>query len=238
MDMEKQEREKNSVYIDQTRILFLDPSSSCTGFAMVAINYVKKEAEIISAGPLWFNDKWDEGKKLRYIFSAIRNYFFILNQGVSEIVCEEYFFPMGPQAKIKGSMVVPEMIGVVCLAAADEEPPLDFLKVSAQAWRKLLEIKPDQTPMLDKAGKPVLNKRGAPKMSKDYKSPVARFVKTYLDIPDKFESNITGNERQTPNDVTDVLGMAIAVLKSRGITKFTAKPNWNTAHLCVKELVD
>src|SRR5271154_3039496 len=207
VNFEKRQRDPNSIYIDQTRILFLDPSSSCTGFAVAAINSVKKEAEIISAGALWFGSDWNTGKKLRYIFSAIRNYFFILNQGVSEVVCEEYFFPMG--VKVTGSTVVPEMIGVACLAAADEDPALEFTKVSASAWRGLLGVKPDKTPLVDKEGKPVLNKLGKQKMSKDFKTPVARFVKTLIDVPDEFTSNITGNPRQTPDDVTDVLGMAI-----------------------------
>jgi Holliday junction resolvasome RuvABC endonuclease subunit len=233
-----EQRDPNAVYVDQTRILFLDPSSSCTGFAMVSVDYGRKTAEIVSAGPLWFGSDWKEGKKLRYIFSAIRNYFFILNQGVSEVVCEEYFFPMGPHAKVQGSMIVPEMIGVITLAAADEEPPLDFTKYSAQAWRKLLEIKPDTSPMLDKLGKPVLTKRGVAKKVKDFKTPVARLVKTYFTVPDEFESNITGNARQTPNDVTDVLGMVIGVLQKRGIKTFTAQPNWDKKHLCVKELVE
>lgn len=234
MDFEKQKRDPNATYLDQTRILFIDPSSSCTGFAMVGINQVRKEAEIISAGPLWFGTDWDEGKKLRYLFGAIRNYFFILNQGVSEVVCEEYFFPrMGKMAKVTGSTIVPEMIGVVCLSAADEDPALDFTKVSAQAWRKLLDVKPDVTehPTL-KDG------RGKAKKIKDFKTPVARYVNEIIPVPKEFISNITGNARQTPDDVTDVLGMAIGVLKSRGFKTFTAQPGWDQKHLCVKELVE
>jgi Holliday junction resolvasome RuvABC endonuclease subunit len=226
MDFEKQKRDPNAIYIDQTRILFLDPSSSCTGFAMVAVNKVKREAEIVSAGALWFGSDWDAGKKLRYLFSAIRNYFFILNQGVSEVVCEEYFFPMGPHAKVSGSMVVPEMIGVACLAAADEDPALDFTKISASSWRGLLGVKPDISEHPTEK-----NKKGLPKKVKDYKTPVARYVSSVLQIPAEFTSNITGKSRQTPNDVTDVLGMAIAVLKSRGYTTFKAQPDWDKKHL-------
>lgn len=235
MDFEKQTRDPNATYVDQTRILFLDPSSSCTGFAMVAVNSARKEAEIISAGPLWFGNDWDQGKKLRYLFSAIRNYFFILNQGVSEVVCEEYFFPRGGKnAKITGSTVVPEMIGVACLAAADEDPALDFTKVSAQAWRNLIGVKADVSDHPTE----VDGRTGKPKKVKDFKTPVARFVKQHINVPDEFTSNITGNTRQTPDDVTDVLGMVIGVLKSRGYTKITAQTGWDQKHLCVKDLVE
>jgi Holliday junction resolvasome RuvABC endonuclease subunit len=234
MDFEKQKRDSNSTYLDQTRILFLDPSSTCTGFAMVGINQVRKEVEILSAGPLWFGADWNEGKKLRYLFGAIRNFFFILNQGVSEVVCEEYFFPRaGKNSKITGSTIVPEMIGVVCLAAADEDPALDFKKVSAQAWRKLLDVKPDVTEHPTEK-----DRWGKPKKIKDYKTPVARYVNGILKVPTEFTSNITGNTRQTPDDVTDVLGMAIGVLRSRGFTTFKAQPGWDQKHLAVKELVE
>lgn len=217
---------ENKAYIDRTRILFLDPSSSCLGFCVMQVDYNRHEAEILSAGPLWFGADWKEGQKLRYIFSAIRNYFFILNQGVSEIVCEDYFFPMGPNAKVMGSLVVPGIIGVACLAAADEEPALDFTKISAQAWRKVLNISPD------KSDHPTEKRKdGKPKIVKDFKTPVERYVKGLITLPEEFQSNITGKSRATPNDVTDVIAMATAVLKERGINRITAGKDWDKRHL-------
>lgn len=218
--------EENKAFIDSTRILFLDPSSSCLGFCVMQVDYNTHSAQILSAGPLWFGSDWDEGKKLRYIFSAIRNYFFILNQGVSEIVCEDYFFPMGKNAKVMGSLVVPGIIGVACLAAADEEPALDFTKISAQAWRSELGIQPDKSDHpTDK------QKSGKPKVVKDFKTPVERFVKALIALPEEFQSNITGKTRATPNDVTDVIAMATAVLKQRGVTRITAGKDWDKRHL-------
>jgi Holliday junction resolvasome RuvABC endonuclease subunit len=218
--------EESKAYIDNTRILFLDPSSSCLGFCMMQVDYNRHSAEILSAGPLWFGSDWNEGKKLRYIFSAIRNYFFILNQGVSEIVCEDYFFPMGKNAKVMGSLVVPGIIGVACLAAADEDPALDFTKISAQQWRKILNISPDKSDHPTEK-----QKSGKPKVVKDFKTPVERYVKTLITLPEEFVSNITGKSRAMPNDVTDVIGMASAVLKERGIQRITASQDWDKKHL-------
>jgi hypothetical protein len=219
----------DKVYIDKTRIVFLDQSSNCTGFAVWSIDYNRKVATLESAGPLWFNDKWGIGKSLAYFFNALRSYIFIVQGGVTEVVAEEYFFPMG--SKVMGSTVIPKFLGVAQLAAADEDPELTYKEISASSWRGLLGVKPDKHPLFDKLGNPILDKRGNQKTSKDYKEPVKRYVKQFIKVPDTFVSNITGNERNTPSDLFDSLGMSIAVLKERGITNFKETPNWDRFHL-------
>ena len=186
----------DKVFIDKTRIVFLDQSSNCTGFAVWSIDYNTRVATLESAGPLWFNDKWGIGKSLAYFFNALRSYIFIVKGGVTEVVAEEYFFPMG--SKVMGSTVIPKFLGVAQLATADEDPALDYTEISASKWRGILGVKPDKIPLFDKEGKPVLDKRGNQKSKKDYKTPVERYVKQFINIPDTFQSNITGNNRTTP----------------------------------------
>jgi len=219
----------DKVYIDKTRIVFLDQSSNCTGFAIWSIDYNKKLATLESAGPLWFNDKWGIGKSLAYFFNALRSYIFIVQGGVTEVIAEEYFFPVG--SKVMGSTVIPKFLGVAQLAAADEDPSLDYTEISASSWRGLLGVKPDKIPLMDKEGKPVLDKRGNQKYKRDYKEPVKRYVKQFIKVPEKFTSNITKNERATPSDLFDSLGMSLAVLQSRGITNFKTADNWDRFHL-------
>jgi hypothetical protein len=221
--------ENRKVYIDSTRIVFLDQSSNCTGFAVWSVDYNRKSARLESAGPIWFNDKWGTGKSLAYFFNALRSYIFIVQGGVTEVVAEEYFFPMGN--KVRGSIVVPKFLGVAQLSAHDEDPALDYMEISASKWRGLLGVQPDKTPAVDSEGKAILTKNGNQKMTKDYKEPVKRLVKSLINVPDTFRSNITGNDRNTPSDVHDSLGMSIAVLKNRGITRFTEAPHWNELHL-------
>jgi hypothetical protein len=48
---------------------------------------------------------------------------------------------------------------------------------------------------------------------RDYKTPVKNKILDMAYIPETFQSNITGKERQTPSDVFDACGIAYGWLK-------------------------
>jgi len=192
----KKEVEEKGSDVGNSHFLFLDVSSTCTGYSIAELDFVNKRAKVIKAGVLWFNDKWDHQEKYSYIFNTILTYFEVVEQ-IDYVVHEAYAINMNQRM---GVMIVPEMIGAIKVGAAENN--IKVSGISPQTWRKQLEIKPDIT-----KGKDGKKKR-------DYKTPTKRKINGIVKgIPLRSISNITGNERATPSDMYDALGVCLGWTK-------------------------
>lgn len=180
--------------VEYINILFLDLSSSCTGYSVVGLDFVNKKAIFKKSGAIWFNPDWKNQEKYHYIFSAVTNYFNIVDQ-IDFCVCEAYM--LNPKKRM-GSLVGPELHGAVQVALA--EIGVTYMTMPVQTWRKHLGVKKDSTG--------------------DYKQPTKVQVEKFVTLPAEVKSNITGSTRALPNDLVDSLGIALGTLKKWGISNF------------------
>lgn len=181
-------------------ILFMDISSSCTGYSIGYLDAAKKIGTIIKAGVIWFDDKWTHGQKYNYLQNFVLNKCYT-QDNIFDIVAESY---MVNTRKMCGTLIIPEATGAIKAACYEASPPLGFEQIYPQTWRSVLKIKRDT------------RYEG----SKGWKLPAKEWVlKNLGKIPDKIKSNITGNERPTPYDLYDVLCIASAFLTKRGANK-------------------
>ena len=185
--------------VTDVNILFLDISTSCTGYSIAKINFEKKTVEWKKAGVLWLPTKGDNQDKFCYMYNAIVNYFWIVEQ-IDYIVAEEY--RLNPK-KLHGAQVVVEMHGVIKAAAGENGVRVDT--ILPQTWRSQLGIK----------GVPNVKKTG-----KDYKQPTMDKVSEYLTLPLKSTSNITNNERKTPDDLADAIAIGLGWCKKFGLDQW------------------
>lgn len=190
----KKEVEQDGQVLKTLNVLFLDISSSCTGYAIANINFGTKEVKWTRSGALWLDPDWEHPQKYNYMFHVISNYFWVVEQ-IDYMVVEQYSFNKN---KMMGVQVVPEMQGAIKCAA--EENGVKVTSILPQTWRKILNIKA------------VI---GADK-SRDYKTPTKDVVDSYIKLPDEMVSNITGKTRATPNDVHDALAIGLAWTKRLG----------------------
>ena len=188
--------------VKEVNILFLDVSSTCTGYAIMKVDFIEKTSRLVSTGALWLNNKkWKDQERYSYLFHVISQYFWIVEQ-VDYIVAEQY--SINPK-KMVGVQVLPELMGVI--KAAGEENGVGVSSILPQTWRSQLGIKPLVTK--DKNGK---NKR-------DYKTPTKDAVLKHYDIPETSISNMTGKERATPSDVYDAIAIGLGWTKKYGLDK-------------------
>lgn len=186
--------------IKDVNILFLDISSTCTGYAVMNIDFTHKTSQLASCGALWLNNKdWKDQQKYSYLFHAIAGYFWI-SQAIDYIVIEQY--SINPK-KMVGVQVLPEMIGVV--KAAAEENGVRVASIFPQTWRAQLEIKPVLT-----------------KGVRDYKTPTKEKVRETYTIPEEIVSNLTGKARATPSDLFDAVAIGMGWSKKFGFKLLTA----------------
>lgn len=178
--------------IEDSNILFLDASSTCTGFCVMNVNFKTKKVIAKSAGAIWLPDV-DHQEKYAYIHHAILNYFNIVER-VDYIVAEQY--SINPQ-KMTGALVSVEIHGVIKVAAA--EMGVKVKTFPPQSWRKELGVKRDPG-------------------NKDWKEPVKKKILTLTSVPDTVISNVSKKERQTPSDVYDAMGLAIGFLAKINLT--------------------
>lgn len=181
-------------------MLFLDVSSSCTGFSLCKVDFVNKKAQLTKAGAIWFHDKWEHARKYDYMYNLLQTHFEVVEQ-VDLIVVEQYSVNT---KKMSGVLVSPEMHGVIQAAAYSNN--VKVISMLPQTWRSILGIKPDLVPVAGKA-----------KPKRDYKTPTKKYVETLVKVPDKLVSNMTENEKKTPNDVHDAIAINLAWLKRAGI---------------------
>lgn len=187
--------------IEEINILFLDVSSTCVGYAINSINFSNKKAKLTKAGCLWFNPDWSHAEKYHYIFTAIVQYFWIV-EAIDYIVVEQY--SINPK-KMVGINVIPEMMGSIKVAA--QENGLKVSSILPQSWRSVLKIKPIVT--FDKNGK----------RKRDFKEPAKNYVNNLFQVPEQVVSNITHNKRQTPSDLFDAICIALAWTERLGFIK-------------------
>ena len=200
MENEKIEDIIPEIKLGDCHILFLDASSACTGFSIASVDFVGKKAEILSAGCLWFDAKWPHAQKYDYLYSALQNYFEVVEQ-IDHIVIEQYSVNT---SKMSGCLVSPEIHGVV--KAAGWSNGVKVTNILPQTWRSQLGIKPDVTMV-------------GTKKKKDYKTPTKLAVLDKVPVPKEVISNITLKARQTPSDVYDSLAICLGWLKKVNITK-------------------
>jgi hypothetical protein len=100
-----------------------------------------------------------------------------------------------------GSAVVPTINAFAEMAASEFKIP--YQDMGATSWRGILGIKA----VKDAKGK------------RDYKVPTANLVAQQVKLPSEIPSNITRKMRDMPNDVTDVLAIALAVGRHHDLNK-------------------
>lgn len=189
---------KDGQHITSVNVLFLDVSSSCVGYSIFNLSFVGKKSILTKAGCLWLDPNWDHAEKYSYIFNALSNYFWTVEQ-IDYIVVEQY--SINPK-KMVGVAVVPEMMGVVKCAA--NENGVKVSSILPQSWRSILGIKADVT----------VNAKG--KKERDFKDPAKRYVDALFTVPPQVVSNITKNQRQTPSDLYDAVCVGLAWTKKIG----------------------
>lgn len=200
--------------------LFLDLSSTCTGY--VIAKFSERKCEIARAGVMWFGDKWENGQKYFHLQDVITSDFYVVN-AITDVIYESYH--VNPK-QVGNSLVVPEMIGAMKACCYDiASMPLGTEDLSPTAWRGQLGIKPLKTPKMKKDGTPELTKAGKQRYDNDYKTPTISYMDKMFDnqIPKKLRSNITGNFRATPNDLYDALGVCLGWHKKLGVSEFVLK---------------
>src|SRR5690606_14747828 len=101
------------VKLGDCNILFLDVSSSCTGFTIAKVDFINKKAEIIKAGPIWLDTHWEHAKKYDYLYNLVQNYFEVVEH-IDFIVVEQYSINT---SKMSGVLVSPEAHGAIKAAA-------------------------------------------------------------------------------------------------------------------------
>ena len=202
--------------------LFLDMSSSCTGYVIAKLE--GRKCTIARAGVIWFGDKWENGQKYFHLQDCITSDFYVVN-AITDVIYES--FHVNPK-QVGNSLVVPEMIGAMKACLYDiASMPLGCEDISPTTWRSILGIKPLKSPMLNKNGVQEKTKAGKPRYNNDWKTPVINYIDTMFDnsIPKRLKSNITGNFRATPNDLYDAMGICIAWHRKLGAQEFVIADN-------------
>lgn len=188
-DLEK-ELEKEGQVLEGIRVLFLDISSSCTGYAIANLDFKSKSVDFQRAGAIWLDPDWSHQEKYSYMFNAIVNYFWVA-EAIDYIVVEQY--SINPN-RMMGVNVVPEMQGAIKTAAWE-----NGVKVSSilpQTWRSQLGIKKDS--------------------SGDWKEPTKQKIAQYTTVPVETESNLTRKLRATPSDLYDAMAVGMGWCKKLG----------------------
>lgn len=215
LDNLKKQLEDNGQKVTEVSIVFFDLSSSCTGYTLAKVNFENKTARFINSGAIWFSDDWKNQDKYHYLFTAIVNYFNIIGK-IDLCVCEAY---MINQKKLMGSQVGPELHGAVQVALS--EIGVKYYNILPQSWRNAIGIKANTT--IGPSGR----------KERDFKTPTKEFVLKHIpNIPSHIQSNITVNQRTTPSDVYDSLGVAMGFLTKLGITK------WDFKDIKIQEPID
>jgi Holliday junction resolvasome RuvABC endonuclease subunit len=190
-DLQNKLQVEKQIEVGSSKILFLDISSSCTGYVVAAIDFKEKKVDFRRAGAIWLDPKWSHQQKYNYMFNALSNYFWVV-EGIDYIVVEQYTIN---SKKMMGVQVVPEMQGAIKAGAWENGVIVD--SILPQSWRSTLGIKKND--------------------KKDYKAPTKEKILEYVAVPEQSVSNITKVERKTPSDVYDAFGVAIGWLIRLGL---------------------
>ncbi len=202
------------IFLDGSHdLLIIDPSSSHLAYTLINLNFKSEELNIVACGMVWVPDSYTKGKKYRYMLRALQLLAAGNKDGSPDGLVTEGFF-VNPKM-LMGSAVVPTINSFVCMAA--DELDLPFFEIGPSTWRGILGIKA----VKDSDGK------------RDYKIPTADLVKRQITVPDTIPSNINRKQRKMPNDITDVLAIALAIGRHHGINKVSQS---NTAFYPIQYL--
>tara|TARA_R100001086_G_scaffold249961_1_gene192066 strand:- start:1536 stop:2231 length:696 start_codon:yes stop_codon:yes gene_type:complete len=199
--------------------LFLDISSTCTGYTVASMS--NKKVTISRLGVMWFPNDVENGAKYHQLHQSVGEFYSI--NAITDIIYEAYH--VNPN-QVGNSLVVPEMIGAMKAACHDIwGMPIGTESMSPTAWRGVLGIKPIKSPSLDKKGVQKKTRTGRLMFDRDYKTPVKAYLDRMFDnqIPSQLISNITGNLRTTPSDLYDSLAICVAWHKKFGCDEFVIK---------------
>lgn len=197
----KKEIEKNGQTVEIVNILFLDLSSSCTGYCVAEVDFARKSAKMKKAGAIWFSQEFTNQDKYHYLFNSVTNYFNIIDQ-ISYCVCEAYAINAN---KMMGAQIGPELHGAIQVALA--EIGVKYSTITPQTWRSLLQIKP------------IVTTGSNGKKERNYKDPTFDYINNLTTLPTKVISNVTKNQRSFPYDISDAMAIGCGFLKKVGITK-------------------
>jgi Holliday junction resolvasome RuvABC endonuclease subunit len=175
------------------KILVIDPSASHLAYCIIEFN--GGLATVRSANIIWTKDSWSRGKKFTFMQNCISS---IIQIEAPDFVYSEAFFT-NPKMKM-GSLVIPVINGLIEMICHQHTlPEPEF--ISPTVWRKVLDIKADKS-----SG------------SRDYKGPTKQAVEKFLNMsfPATVISNMTGNSRAFPNDISDVVAIGLAISLESG----------------------
>lgn len=204
---------------DESYRLFLDMSSTCTGYIVAKME--GRKCLISRAGVMWFPSDCPNGLKFHQMHQAVGEFYTV--NAITDIIYESYH--VNPK-QVGNSLVVPEMIGAMKAACHDIwGMPIGYEDMSPTAWRGKLGVQPIKTPKLDKSGNPLYTKTGKPIFDRDFKTPVINYMDKLFDnqVPKMLKSNVTGNLRSTPNDLYDAFGVCVGWHKKFGCDEFVLK---------------
>ena len=171
--------------------LFLDISSTCTGYVIAD---VADKATILEAGAIWFAKGDSVAKKCQKIrdFIVDQAEYGIGDGPLTKVVFERYSFNT---KNPNGSLVCPQMQGAVMVGCEDIAAETD--QIPPQTWRKNCGLKK--------------------KRHEDWKVVVQDYFRSKWKLPEKIESNVTGNMRTTPSDYFDALGVCEGYCRGLGL---------------------
>jgi Holliday junction resolvasome RuvABC endonuclease subunit len=187
--------------------LFIDPSASHMGWAIVTIDHDLKTSVTHHVGMCWTKGTWVRGQRYRYMYRSIES---IIrcdagNMKIDGIIIEGYF--ANPKM-LHGSAVIPTIMAFAEMVASEYN--VGYLEIGPPSWRSVLGIKPTK----DSKGK------------RDYKGPTKAYVESLMgQLPENILSNIKLKERMMPTDVPDCLAIAIAYSKYVGVTDIKLAPD-------------
>lgn len=193
-------------YLGDEPTLFLDISSTCTGWVVASMDRKEKKATIHKAGVMWFHKDWPHGKKYKELQDFILNVAYIQFR-IQNVVAEGYM--VNPK-RAMGTLVIPEATGAVKACCFDSMIPLGFYTILPQSWRAALGIKKDKS----LAG------------TKAWKEPTKKVIEDILGpMPDTLVNNVNGKSRATPYDLYDAFGVCLGWLSKEpnGCTTFELK---------------
>ena len=181
-------------YIADQNVLFLDLSSSCSGWCVANFNKEKRQTDILDYGAFWFVDDDTLGFKYNKVAKFIKELCKLWK--IKTVLSEAYF---SNPYKSMGTNVVAELHGVIRSELYNLEEIPVWLETPPQTWRSAgLGVKKDAS----KAG------------SSAWKFPTKIRVEEVLNFkfPEKIKSNLNDKMRKMPTDVIDAIGICIGYL--------------------------
>lgn len=191
------------------RILAIDPSGSHLAYVIAVVDIDNKICEVLKAGMVWTPASYTKDERLRYMQSCIDS---IINNPpfheyiIQAVFTEAYF--ANPRMMTSSASIIPTVNNFLQMAAGEAKIP--YLEAGPTSWRSILGIK----------GVKVNGKT-------DYKDPAKKYVERYAVLPAQIRSNVDGRLRNTPNDLTDALCIALAFAKHHGCVTVEFRHLWD-----------